>query len=470
MKTILIYEWKQFLRNPIMAAAWIVMLLIGSYAIYYGNSSIKTQTNTIVQLDTAYQSRIKTQLEKFSITDTATAENKAALQGAHDPLLNEYAVRPMVWKTPEPLQALSLGQSDTQPFYYNLWVYNNVYSNKQPELTNPAKLKAGNFDLAFVFIYLFPLLLIAYCFDIASHDREAGIERMLIAQGVSMHRLTLGRLLFRAGIVLWLAFLLSATGFLVNGISSALAVGGWLLTTTLYLVFWITIIYLVTAMRTSSGLSALILVGLWVFLILLVPSTVNKIVPSVQADFVSQAEAEREYGGYLWDMDKARLLDTLHQVKPAWKSYAVTDSNEMRNVAYLLFNMTNQNSIGIKHDALISESQRKQENFNYINPAFAAQGLYNRLAETEVNNYIHFRAAAAKYQLARNELISEFRMSNRDFTKSAFLAIPVYSQAKPELKREDWQKGLLPLLLLSIMAATGGSLLWGKNSLSKKKN
>ena len=471
MKTIFIYEWKNFLRNQVMVGSWIAMLLIGSYAIYYGNVSLNDQRDIILQIDTAYQSRTKVQLENFAITDTINAETKAAYQSAHVPLLNEYALRPMIWKAPAPLQALSIGQADTQPFYYNLWMYYNVYSNKQPELTNPAKLKAGNFDLAFVFVYLFPLLLIAYCFDVSARDKEAGIEKLLIAQGISLHRLAIGRLLLRVTVVLSLAFILSAAGFLVNGVSQAVAVAGWLLITAVYLIFWVAVVYLVTALGKSSGLSALILVGIWVLLVLLIPSMVNKIVPPVQVDYVAQADAEREYGSYIWDMDKSRLLDTLHQVKPSWKDYAVTDSNEMRNVAYLFFNMANLNRIGQIHDSLVSQAQNGQENFNYINPAFCAQVLYNRLAETEAGNYLHFRASAASYQLQRNEIISDFRMSKREFTKSAFTNIGGYEQRSLQLGLREWSNGILPLIVLSIMAAVAGYFTWvGKKIFNNQFN
>jgi ABC-2 type transport system permease protein len=48
-------------------------------------------------------------------------------------------------------------------YYYQLF---------ENELPNPVNLLAGNFDLAFVLIYLFPLLLIVFCYGLFSAERE----------------------------------------------------------------------------------------------------------------------------------------------------------------------------------------------------------------------------------------------------------------------------------------------------------
>ena len=77
--------------------------------------------------------------------------------------------------TPGRLTALAVGQSDLLPYYYDVNIYTNESSfHQNGEVENPLNLMVGRFDLAFVVIYLLPLLVLALSFNVLSEEREQG--------------------------------------------------------------------------------------------------------------------------------------------------------------------------------------------------------------------------------------------------------------------------------------------------------
>lgn len=444
------YEWRQFIRNRVAVIAWLFMFGIGLYAVYYGHSFQRRQLNTIYQIDTAYQAAVSGHVKKFDITDTSTKEAKADYRNARDAYMGEYYSRPVIWKQPDPLQAFTIGQSDNQPFFYNMWVSAKVYHTKLYELRNPAKLKAGNFDLAFVIIYLLPLLLIAYCYNILAADKEHGITRLLSAQGVSLRKILFSRLLFRGLLVLGLAVLVSVTGFIVNGVSNAGSITGWLATTACYLFFWAGIVCMVVALQRNGAITALLLVCSWVLFLLLLPAAVQKLQQRSDTAGVELADADRDYGALVWKTPRAILLDSLHLLYPEWRQYPVKDSNLIRGMAYYILTSANMTRLGQERDKAILDNQRLLERFDIVNPAFTAQRAFNKLAQTEVSDFITFKEAAASYQLQRMDYVNAFRIADKEIDKAGFLAKPVFQQPSLQVTPLAWLADILPLIIITI--------------------
>lgn len=458
MKNILSFEWKLFVRSKTEVLVWLFMLASGLYAIFYGASFRQRQQDVISRLDSSYTARIEKQLDGFS-ADTATQEGKTAYRYSTDPFLNENRVGTTVWKAPEPLQTLSMGQSDNQPFYYNLWVYRNVYLSGHGELRNPDKLLAGNFDLAFVFLYLFPLLIIVYTYSAVSKDKEAGIAPLLIAQGTSLRNFLTARLLFRFLIVFVLVILLSVAGYWINKVPFATFLP-WLLIVTVYLVFWFSVAYLVLSFRKSSAVSALILVGIWVFFLFFIPSALNNQYRPEDPENVHLSDLSREYRGGLWEMDKARLIDTLFRVKPEWARYSVKDTNVVRSVAYSYLNMLKLNEEGRRIDSAMITEQKKFRRLDIINPAFSVQRALNNLARTETDFYVAFRKDASDYQEKRVEVIHDYRLSGRKFIREDFLGLPQF-----QVTENRWElKAVLPVLVLTVVVLALGVIRWKRIS------
>ncbi len=447
-----------------MLFAWLMMFFIGVYSIYYGQVFQHKQLATIHQIDTAYQARIQLQLKNF-VLDTTVNENKSRYKNSHDPFMNEWFTRPMVWKKPKPLQALAIGQSDNQSFFYNIWIYNNVYNNKLIEVRNPSKLQAGNFDLAFVFIYLMPLLLIAYCYNVLSAEKENGLYKLLSVQYNSPRRIIFYKIIFRGWLVGFLILLLSFIGLFVVRASFEDSLL-WTAVSLMYLFFWLAVINIIIAFSWNSSLNALLLISSWVLFLLVIPSLVAKYQDSDDSVRLQLADADREYGSALWSMENNKIIDTLFLVKPEWRIHSVKDSAEAKNVAYAYLDMLNMNRVGSNMDVYSLEKQEKLEMLNCINPTFSTQLLFNRLAGSEVHDFIRFRKASSDYQLLRSEIIHSFRLSDKPYTSSDYSAYPPFENyyKYDNMDKYWWRSGFVPLAGLIILFMIIGRVIWKKCS------
>ncbi|MEP6712972.1 MAG: ABC transporter permease subunit [Ferruginibacter sp.] len=465
MKNILQYEWKLFLRSKLMVSAWVLMFVIGLYALYYGKSFTQTQATSIYTMDTAYQGRVQKQIQSFS-ADTTTKEGKAAYNNAVDPFMSEWLTHYMLWKKPTELQTLSIGQSDNQPFYYYIGsYYDNVYTNKQIELRNPQKLLAGNFDLAFVLTYLLPLLIIAFCYSLVSNDKEAGISTILNAQGISLQRLLNGRILFRLLLVISLFMLLSSIGFIMNGIHSFSNISAWLLIGSSYLLFWFALAYAIVSLRKNSVITALILVSSWIFFLLLMPSLISNTSQANDAERIEISDADREYSQYLWDYWQSKttaLIDTFYTVVPQWKKYGIKDTNEVNSVAYSYLDIAYMNTTGWKEDSAILEQQHNLDRYKCFNPAYTVQNAINLLAGTESNQFTLFRKAAADYHLERTAYLSEIRLKGKPLTIAGYKGYPLFNQPAYSFNARKVLQWIWTLWLLTILLYASGLLLHKK--------
>jgi ABC-2 type transport system permease protein len=58
--------------------------------------------------------------------------------------------------------ALAIGQSDLYPYYFKISTNSKETFANNDEIENPVHLLAGRFDLAFVIVYLLPLVILAF--------------------------------------------------------------------------------------------------------------------------------------------------------------------------------------------------------------------------------------------------------------------------------------------------------------------
>src|SRR3546814_8041051 len=78
------------------------------------------------------------------------------------------------------------------------------------------KLLSGQFDLAFVLVYMFPLFIFAISFNMLSVERDQGTLRMLLSQPLKLPHLVLAKTLVRAGFIIGLAVLVPMLALLIT--------------------------------------------------------------------------------------------------------------------------------------------------------------------------------------------------------------------------------------------------------------
>ena len=390
------HEWRTLRADRTL---WIIVplfaVLIG-YGVYNGASWVGFQQATLRAAHEEEGARfIKAKADIAAIeqgrpagsshTNPRFASVAAGRTGAR------YATLP-----PAPLAALSVGQSDLYPYYFKVTQQSRESFTNNDELENPSNLLAGRFDLAFVIVYLFPLLILALSYNLLSQEREQGTLAMLMAQPLSLARFVTGKVLLRAAVVLALTFGFSLLGFLLSG---ALKDGGisrlalWLGVIIAYGAFWFVLAVIVNAFGKSSAANALTLAGLWLVFVLIIPSLLNVVVttaypvPSrvemIQATRRASAEANAK---------GSTVLAKYFEDHPELASAGDVDANDFytRQIATQSETERLVQPVLAHFDRQVLSQQRLVNRLRFLSPAIIAQTALNDIAGTSAARYQHF--------------------------------------------------------------------------------
>jgi ABC-2 type transport system permease protein len=313
---------------------------------------------------------------------------------------SRYATMP-----PGPLAALAVGQSDLLPYYFRVTVNTRDTLMGNDEIENPVHLLSGRFDLVFVIIYLFPLVILALSYNLISAEKEDGTLSMTLSQPVALRSVALGKIGFRGLFILLLGAGLSVVSALLSGVDltgegviSRLLV--WTAVVTAYASFWFALSLAINALGRSSATNALALSGLWLTFVLLIPSLLNVVVKTVHpvpsrvemiqamrvaSDEVTAARS-RVMAAYLEDHPELATAANATETQLSILRVATTEELE-RRIQPVLDSFDDQ----------VARQQQLVERYRFLSPAILTQAALYDLAGTGVHRYKHFLRLANRY-------------------------------------------------------------------------
>ena len=99
---------------------------------------------------------------------------------------------------PAPLAPLAIGQSDLLPYYFKVSTDARETSSRRPRSRIRIACSSGRFDLAFVLVFLYPLLILAVTYNMLSAEKEQGTLALALSQPISLGTLVTGKVMLRA--------------------------------------------------------------------------------------------------------------------------------------------------------------------------------------------------------------------------------------------------------------------------------
>ncbi|WP_139921088.1 DUF3526 domain-containing protein [Hymenobacter sp. DG01] len=442
------YEWRHFRAAKGLVLLCALLLFTGLYGIYYGTTEIERQRQHLTTLPELTRRNVKELKVKFpGPTDAGDIGYYHTTYAVH---------HPDAWA------ALSLGQRDVNPYYVKLrllGLQNQLYATDN---TNPMKVLSGNFDLAFVLVYLFPLLIIALSFNLLSSEREEGILTLLLAQPVSPGVVVGAKLAFRLAVVLGLAWLLSVVGMLWAQVPLDGRVGTWLGLSTLYCLFWFGVALIITALQRTSAFNAVTLLGVWLLLVVLVPSLLNLGVaaahPVPQGIELTIKQREEIHAG--WDRPKTQTMNRFFALYPQWRDTATIRERFVWRW-YYAFQHLGDLAVAKQAAAYANGLQQRYdlvEKLNLLSPAINAQSSLNALAGTDLPTHLKFQRSATAYHDALRAFYYPFLFRKVEFTHNDYAREPTHTfTSQPELSTA--LRGLGKLLLSVGVVFAAGLLL-----------
>jgi ABC-2 type transport system permease protein len=292
---------------------------------------------------------------------------------------------------PTPLAALAVGQSDLLPSYLKMTTDAKETVLASTEIENPQRLLTGRFDLAFVLIYLYPLLILALTYNLLSAEREQGTLVLALSQPVALRTLVFGKVGVRFALFLVTIVTLAAAALLAGGVEMT-APGAvprlalWVLSIGVYGGFWFAVAIAVAALGRPSATNATLLAGIWLALVVVLPAmlsmgvTTAYPVPSrvemIQAMRVASDTANEEgsklLAKYYEDHpelatgDAQQAMDDFNLVRVA------VNADVERRVAPVLERYTTQ----------LARQQQVVERARFLSPAILMQDALNDVAGT----------------------------------------------------------------------------------------
>jgi len=192
-----------------------------------------------------------------------------------EPSVEATAIAKPLILPPAPLLDLTIGRADLEPSLGSAGFFtraDTLFTNY--EMEGPLALANGRFDLAFVTVWLAPLLLIALGLSIASADRDSGLLRQQGAAPVGLRRVALARAALRWGVV-FVPVALAAIGTALAAPPAPDKAGRlalWLFVAGGYLLLWQAAILFASTLRVRQEALGAGLLMLWALVVLVVPA------------------------------------------------------------------------------------------------------------------------------------------------------------------------------------------------------
>jgi len=404
--------------------------------------------------------------------------NPANLGGG---LGGQFAVMPSLAMTP-----VALGQSDLFPAQFRVTYASKINFLHGNDIENPWHVLSGHFDLAFVTVYLLPLLIFALGYNLLAGEREDGTLKLLLSQPLAFAALILGKITVRIGVLLAVAVLVPVAVLAMARpqVLQALDVTlWWVALVALYALFWCALVVFVNVLDTSSAANAMMLIVSWVMLVLVVPVLVNigigiaSPAPS-RAELVTQTRVATSQA---MRQNAALLATDYHQEEPAahgddghdhddhdhGDDDHVHDQNPPGRIAIAarpLANARIQHQVELamrpeleKFDAHMARQHALVTRLAIVSPAIVAVEGMTALAGTGYARNAHFMTQLDAFHQRWKDFFLPRIEAGQAVLPADFAAIPVFQwqEPSPDILREQarravWQLAL-PIVLLLVL-------------------
>lgn len=467
-KSLMRMEWRLLAadRTP-----WMLLLVFGfiaGYGAWNGWQWANFQRATLADVALADSQRIAqvdSVLQRREAGDTTVAVPPAGALGAAG--ATTHAVLP-----PSPLATLAVGSSDLFPYYARVSLRNKQSFLATDEIENPHNLLAGRFDLAFVIVFIYPLLLLALTYNVVAAERDQGTMPLWMSQPISPRRVLLAKVAVRVGFVLAMALGLSLLMAIVTGVS--LTAGGapvrlalWSAAILVYGLFWIAVAIAVNALGRTSAANAVLLLGVWLLVVVVIPSTIAAVVTTVypspsrvalttalrQASDEASAKGDTAVSQFLADHPEMAQHGTL----TSGNAWGRTIALQEQTTAAL------RPTLAAFDSALVAQ-RTMADRARMLSPAILMQDALHDVAGRGIDRFRHYDGQLDTHHKAWQDFFFRRVFAEQRLTTAEFRERPQFSYVEESV--DDVVRRVLTMLLL-VLVPTVAIGIWGTRRLSR---
>jgi ABC-2 type transport system permease protein len=394
----------------------------------------------------------------FDTFTNRAVQQRAQLSPARaDVIANDQGVLALM--PPAPLRRLAVGQSDVYPAYLKITARHLDSLVTGDQIEHPLAVASGHFDVAFVILFLYPLLIFAVSFDLTATERDRGTLRMVLAQPVSLRDVVAGKMIAR---ILLLAVPAAVIPFALAATSEVVALQSlvmWTVAVLAYGSIWHGIALIVNARGWNAATNALVLAGIWLMFAVVGPATINlmiglrypmpsRVEAAVQARAASQeatVQGSRQLGQFLQDHPTSANVG-----REGMRQFALLQAARDRQIA------DRRQALEAAFDAQLQRQQRLASWLSVLSPTMIAQQVLLESAGTSTTRFDHFAAAAAAFQRRWQAYFEPRVLDAATLTAAEIASAPAFSYVEPAVA--DAIGNVLPSI--TAMAIVGAALLF----------
>ncbi|MCF8826464.1 ABC transporter permease subunit [Xanthomonas campestris] len=250
------YEMRRLLRDRALVGLLLLLAALGTYAAWNGRAWVEQRTTAIGLL---------------------AAEEQQMLTRARSFVGRAPSVLPRVQPVLPPghMAAVSIGQADAYPFTADVVALGDataLFKRVWADIGSPTARAAGPLDLAFVIVFLLPLVVLAVSYDLWSRERERGVAAMVLSQPVAMGRLIAVKALARGVVVLLPATAIIVAAAAWAGARDPRGLACLAAIVLSYGSFWLAVAVLIGLRARRSTEAAIAAGAVWMLLVVMAPS------------------------------------------------------------------------------------------------------------------------------------------------------------------------------------------------------
>ncbi len=403
------YEVRRLLRDRALPVLLSLLLSLGAYAAWNGADWVGQREAAI---------------------DVVKAEERARLADMRQFVVQNYpsvtlpasqAVLP-----PGSMAPLSVGQADHYPFTADivpLGDYTSLFRRVWADIGSPTVRAAGRFDLAFVIVFLLPLVLLAASYDLWSRERERGVAAIVLSQPVAIGPLIAVKALARGLVVLLPSAAIILVVAVWAGAQDPAGLAALSLTVLAYGGFWLAVAVAISLFARRSTEAAIAAGTVWLLVVVMVPSLTLAAV-----DLVAPSPSEMRFATDL----KARVTEIAeHQrlsreARPTLlRAPAPTVPDRLRDLYADRVALDRELSPTIAAHQHAKDARRHLlDTVRFFLPPVAVQDALDRIAGSDADRALAFESQARAAQLERRLLFEAQLDRDAQFTLAEYDNLP----------------------------------------------
>ncbi|MBP1164252.1 ABC-2 type transport system permease protein [Chryseobacterium sp. PvR013] len=380
------YLYTQFYRNKAYIIALLFLFMAGIMAIYTGKKFLDRNEDIISKSETFQKESIQRNI-KFHKDDLG--------------LVLYYIKFNLVNETPR-IAALNIGMRDLNPSIQGVTIRNLEEQRYNSDFYNPANAAVGNFDFSFVIVFLFPLVIVAFCYNLISEEEERGTWKLLSVQSGNLQKLLDHKMLIRllAVTAVYLALMIIASVWIKIPLDLyyiAFLISGWL-----YLLFWFALCRWVISFRKSSAQNALILLIVWVGINFIIPMSSNILIQKIYPVNESLKAVMEQREGYhnKWDEAKLPTMEKFYKAYPQYRNFTVEENDTFTWTWYYAMQHMGDLESAASSEQYTEKMQKRNQAAVYLGyflPNLHTQLVESHLAKTDMNNNLQYASSLKKF-------------------------------------------------------------------------